>query len=430
MSAGGGQEAGGFRRSRQGLAAALALAAVLVWFVIFVVAPSATRHTGGFGAYYTASRLLAGGEISSRVYDHDYFQEQVARDSGGETRDIYTNPPANSLMLWPLAWLPTLQARLIWTALNVPLLFGALALVVRTWAARPDAATYALVFSAGLLFRPVVANFEYGQAYVLMFFLLTAAAVAYYRRRDGVGGGALALALMVKMVGWPLPLLLIWQRRWRFLLWTLGVSLLIVLLALPFLPLQMWLRFAQILPESSNSPYVCVTAYQTTRSFLCRFLAPGGPADAFAPPLPWQAMAVLGALALLTLVLNLRLAAREATAGFLVMIIWGILFAPVGEQHHHVLMLLPASWLIVQWRNDGLPSAAARGALLLALLCYVAPIPFLAPALQAGSRALLAYPRLYGAWLLLLSFYAGFGSVRGDGAPLSRARFLAKRGTS
>ena len=46
---------------------------------------------------------------------------------------------------------------------------------------------------------------------------LAVVAVAWLKRRDGLGGAALAIAILLKAVGWIFIPLLFYQQRWRFL---------------------------------------------------------------------------------------------------------------------------------------------------------------------------------------------------------------------
>ena len=204
-----------------------------VWFTARVVAPQAGRLTHGFGAYYSASRLLATGSYTERVYDHEYFQALVRADSEGEAADIWLNPPTTTFLLLPLAGLPIRVTRAVWTGLNVFLLFGGLAMLIRTFAPGAPLAVWLLVFTIAMLFRPVIANFVFGQAYILVFLLLVIAVVGLYRHRDVAGGLSLGLALGLKMVGWPLALLLLMLRRWRYLAVFAGTVALLVLVSLP-----------------------------------------------------------------------------------------------------------------------------------------------------------------------------------------------------
>jgi hypothetical protein len=84
------------------------------------------------------------------------------------------------------------------------------------------------------------------------------------------------------------------------------------------------------------------------------------------------------------------------------MIAWGVIFAPLGEGYHHTVMLIPLSWLVIHW--SALDWLSRLG--LLAVACfYFIPFAPYPPDWQSSGWALLAYPRLYGAWLTLLLLY-------------------------
>lgn len=383
-----------------------------LWFSGWALYPAARTLTHGFGAYYSAARLLRQGRLSAQVYDPAFFRPVVREDSHGLADDIYSaNPPTTSLLFWPLSFLSIETARVIWTAANAAMLLGGLALLVFTFtpgsAARGP--TLAAVFALGMLFQPVLQNIRFGQAYLLIFLLLALATAGLQRERPGAGGGALAVALCLKTAGWALLPFLAWQRRWRYLAWTLTVAAAILLLTLPFFPLSMWASYLRLLGETGSSPSTCATAYQTARSFLCRLFVfdetwSGSPlAD-----LPWLATAILVALAGLTLAANFRLARRDETAAFLAMIIWGTIFAPLGEQHHHTPLLIPLTWLVASWHTEPparRPPRAAKIAGLAAILLYLLPFPIGQPPFESGGWVLLAYPRLYAAWLLLFAVH-------------------------
>jgi hypothetical protein len=389
------------------LAAYLFFAAAALWFSLGVVRPAAERLTHGFGAYYAAARLLLDGRMSAQIYDPDYFRPLVRAATHGQAEDIFNaNPPTTTLLFAPLAPLTVEMARRVWMVLSALLLLAGLGLLVWVFGGRPFAPTLALVGGVGLLFQPVASNFEFGQAYALLFFLLSVATAAFVRQRDAVGGLALAVALLLKPAAAILLLVLLWVRRWRFIALTVGVAAATVLLTLPVFPLSMWRAYGQLLAEAGRGPWVCVTAYQTSRSLLCHLLR----YDAFWNPqpvadAPWLATALYLLLGLVTLAAILALGRRRPVAAFVAAVAWSVLLAPLGEQYHHIPMLIPTTWLIVKWQHGRLPGQSARLALLLGVLLYVMPYPFLHPRLNEGWMALLAYPRLAAGWLILLAVY-------------------------
>ncbi|HCB50257.1 MAG TPA: hypothetical protein DEP47_12235 [Chloroflexi bacterium] len=119
--------------------------------------------------------------------------------------------------------------------------------------------------------------------------------------------------------------------------------------------------------------------------------------------LPWYAAAILVAAGGVTLVLTLALTDRQPMAAAGGLIAWGVLFAPLGEEYHQVVLLIPIVWLILTWWSGQPLSRATLIVLGVALILYTVPFPINHPRLQQGWLALLAYPRLYGSWLVWLA---------------------------
>ncbi len=374
---------------------------ITIWFVTQTLYPASQTLTHGFGAYYSAARLLRTGQFSAQVYDPAYFRPIVRADSHRQADDIYhANPPTTSLLLWPLSFFSIENARLIWTLSNALLLFGGLALLLFAFSPRPTLPIATLLVSLGMLFQPALENIRLGQAYLLIFGLLALIVAAWTKwdKADSLGGAVLALALVLKTAGWSLLPVLLWQRQWRRLGWTVGVAGTILIITLPLFPPPLWQRYGQLLNETSRSVATCAVAYQTTRSLLCRLFV-FDPVWSQTPlaNLPWLASILLISLALLTLGFILTLARRDETLALVAALTWGVIFAPLGEQHHHTVILIPMSWLILHWNHLNLFS---RISLITAVLLYILPLPS-----QAADWTLLAYPRLYGAWLTLAALF-------------------------
>lgn len=378
---------------------------ITIWFVGWVAYPAAGALTHGFGAYYTASRLTQTGQISADIYNPAYFRPLVEGETHQRASDIYNaNPPTTSLLLWPLSYLPVEQARLVWIVANGLMLWGGITLLVWTFATPPRLLVLTLLLSIGMLFQPVIDNFRFGQAYVLIFLLLATAIVTWKKQQAKLGGLILTLALLFKTAGAMLLPLLAWQRRWRFLAWTVGISGGIVLVTLPLFPISMWQAYIQLLIETTNAPSVCVVTYQTTRSLLCHLFVFD---DVWNPTpiahLPWLARLLFAGLALSSLSACFILNRFNQLAALLSVMAWGVLFAPLGEQYHHTVMLIPISWLVIEWRTLNNIAKIFIG---IAILGYLMPVHIGDPRFEAGWWAILAYPRLYSGWLVLLALFS------------------------
>jgi hypothetical protein len=389
--------------------------AVLAVYAAFVVAP-ACRHpnTNGFAAYYTASRiLLETPRELRRVYDNPWFQERIDAFGFARVRDIYNiQPPTMSLMLVPIAWMSPARARIVWVICSVVLWWSGLALLAKTLARAGAGLVAPWVRLAALTtaYIPVADNFRQGQCYALLFFLLCA--VLYLAqhpdpRRTWLAGVPLGVMLVLKMAGlWFWPFLLV-ARRWGVLSVAAVTALAVTVLAAPAVDADAWRRFFHELPRLTSDPVRYVTAYQTTTSLaghLFVFDARWNPAPAAnRPRLSMGVVLIVTAAAFIVSSRLQRLASEDRDARALS---WGLLTAlcvsltPIAESYHY-LLVLPAVVVALWWATQRGASRISWALLFFAILLLITPMRFYGSRhFQAGWLALLAYPRLYGAFLL------------------------------
>jgi hypothetical protein len=401
--------------TRRNWLSALALAA-LALYIALVALPAARGQPFTFVSYYTAAYLLARGpEELPQIYDDAWFDAQIARAGFPGSHDIFgPQPPTMGLLALPLLALPPRAAWLAWTLINVLLLLTGLLLLARALDLPMRWGLWALPL--GLLYAPVSENIRAGQAYLLMYLLLCLLFWALVRPAPGrwaarLAGAALGLMLIFKSAGsWLWPLLLL-TGRWRILAWAVALAVGIALVTLPWVGLATWAAYMGWLPELLTTPKRLVTAYQTTSSLFGHLLVyepswnPAPVAD-----LPWLARALTLTALLTTLAVSAFLARRAGdgrSARALTLALWIaplVASAPVGEGYHYSMVLpalLVALWWA--WRNWAPADRSIWliwGALVLAMLLMGTPLPYKSARLEAGWLALLAYPRVYGAYLL------------------------------
>jgi hypothetical protein len=385
-----------------------------------LVALPATRTNSGFASYYTAAYVLAHEPGSMpRVYDDAWFAAKLNQVALPGIYDVFLyNPPTMSLILLPLVGLGPAAVRLIWPLLGLPLLLGGLMLLARALALPARWGLW--VLPAGLLYAPVAENILAGQVYLLLFFLLCVAFWALAERTPPAGdvaqpvratpalsaGLALGLMLVLKTAGaWLWPLLLV-GRRWRALGWAAVCAVGVALVTLPWIGAATWRMYLVQMSGVGRDPKRYVTAYQTVTSLFGHTLA----FDARWSPapitnLPGLASALTLAVTLAALVLSAwwarlddeRRAVRVLSLALCMVLI--VANAPFAEGYHYTLAL-PALLTALWWAWHVRASRPMWAALALAGLLIGAPLPYKAPRVQAGWMALLAYPRVYGAYLL------------------------------
>lgn len=379
-----------------------------------VVVP-ACRHpsTNGFAAYYTAARiLLETPHDLKRVYDNPWFQQRIDAFGFDHVLDIYNiQPPTMGLMFAPIAWMSPARARLVWIVCSVGFWWLGLTLLGEALALRPGRVDPRLRLAAlTSAYVPLTDNLHRGQAYALLFFLLCAA--VHFALHPNVGrrwlaGVPLGFMLVLKMAGlWFWPFLLV-ARRWRIVLAATATALAVAIFAAPVIGGQPWRRYLEELPRLGSDPVRYVTADQTVTSLtghLFVFDPRWNPAPAAnLPPLALGLSLAITALALVVSARLQRLASQQREARALS---WGLLTAlcvsltPIAESYHY-LLVLPAVVIAFWWAARRGVSRSSWTALGLAVLLLVTPFRLYGyRSLQAGWLALLAYPRLYGAFAL------------------------------
>lgn len=381
---------------------AFALCAGLV-FLVQTFLPALTRQSYGFPAYYTAARLIVEGRWTPRAVSDDPFSAEVRAQTNGVVTEFFSgHPPITSLLLVPLATLDISTARALWAICNVAFLLVAVWLTLKA-VPRPMPRTVSLVALAlVLLAAPVAENVRVGQSYQWQLLLFAFAFWSLMRDHPVAGGISLAAALIFKLSGIPIWLLLVARHHWRAILFAVAALIVLFLFSVIVQGLGSWIAYvetfsARLVPQ----PWAAHAAYQTTPSFF-QHLFTGDP-EWNPYPLSIQPQLALfltmiasaGALGL-TLWVS-RTASLDVA--FAAMMTLSVILFPQAEEYHYTLLVLP--FIVMGARLINAPWSITLVVLFIAALLLVAlPLPYKHPLLNDGWRALLAYPRLYGGWLL------------------------------
>jgi hypothetical protein len=368
--------------------AGMLAAMLLAWFTVF----SASSITHGFVSYYTASRLLVSGELGPLAYDDRWFGEVAQRLTASNVREIFSpNPPTMALMALPLAGLDAASARTVWLVVSLLLFLAAAAALVKYQATRNRDRAVPVLWLM-LLSPAVFTNLRIGQAYLIVFAMFAATAVLLLRGRGHLAGVCLGSLLAFKMSGTAVVLILIARRRWVALAWAVGTAAVLALAVTPFIDLSMWWSYPSQVQAFVARPAGSATAYQTTLSLARRLCVADpqwnpSPAANCAPIAFIVPALVIGAATIATVFLARRTARDEAWIAAAATL--SVLSLPAAAESHYVLMAIPLALLRLT-----APELVVIAALLLV------PLEITAERFTAGWWALLAYPRLYAAWIL------------------------------
>ncbi len=80
-----------------------------------------TKPTHGFAAYYTSSRMVIEGDDFRSLYDYQSFNEKIHSYGMSGILDAPNNIPTNALSFLPVAWLPSVEAKIVWTLISLTL---------------------------------------------------------------------------------------------------------------------------------------------------------------------------------------------------------------------------------------------------------------------------------------------------------------------
>lgn len=390
--------------------------AALVAYALFAIVPACTQpNTNGFAAYFTASRILLDRpEELENVYDNAWFQANLDASGFVHVRDIYnTQPPTMSLLMAPVAWMSPARARRVWVLFNVALWIAGLGLLARSLRLFDGrSASHRLLVLSALTtaYSPIRDNLRYGQCYTLLFFLLCL--VFFLALRPGsrsafAAGVPLGLMLVFKTAGiWLWPLLLL-SRRWRVILGATATALAVVVLASPLVGWPAWRAYFHELPRLAVEPSRYVTAYQTVTSLaghLFVFDSRWNPGPVVhMPALSTFIDLLAGGVALVVSLRAQRVDSRDPgeralSLGMFTSLI--VSMAPVAQGYHYVLVL-PSLVVAVWWAARERVGPRSWGVLGASALLLTTPLHFVASrSLQTGWLAVLAYPRVYGAFIL------------------------------
>ena len=388
----------------------LSAAALAIYAVVVVIPACRHPHTNGFAAYYTASRILIETPTDlPRAYDDAWFQGRIdAFGFAGVLDVLLVQTPALSLILAPIAWMSPARARVIWILASVLFWIGGLAVLARALGLNRRLLLPLAALTAAYV--PLADNFRQGQAYALIFLLLCLVfrfALADESRRHWLAGVPLGVMLVLKGAGLWLWLLLLAARRWRVVGGGIATAAVMVAASAPWIGWSAWEPFLLDLPRLASDPVRYVTAYQTITSLMGHLFT----FDTLWNPMPVADLRPLAtgltiavtALVFITSVRVQRLASPDLGVRALSLAMLAapaVCMAPLGEGYHYV-QVLPAVVVAFWWavrRGARLQSWCVLAASTLLLL---APVRFLtAGFLRDGWRAVLAYPRVYGALLL------------------------------
>jgi len=375
--------------------------------------------THGFASYYTSARMLTDRSDMSHAYDTTYYFAKMQSYGFGNVKDL-SNLPTGSFIMLPLCRFEPITAKIIWNILGIIFLFTSILLLFRSFNIPLFSTPGLILILVTLLFYPFYYNIAFGQAYAML--LLLASVSVYGFKKDNVSLIAIPIALIIILKGYgfyPLAALLFMKKPKVFFL-TIGLTAAIFLLTLPLFGLSAWqMYYAKFYSVVAYGEHSSNVAYQTMGSLLGHLFSYNTTVNTNAilsiPKIYVYYFTQLAGLVILFL-LSKKFNRDNYLIFFIMSFALNVIFAPAAEDYHSLfylpLIILSGSILFndVNFRSPQIYVFA------LALLLLMLPLPF--RQLQDSSFPLyiLAYPRLYGA-LILISL--AHGLIHGGKLPES-----------
>jgi Glycosyltransferase family 87 len=175
----------------------LLLFALAGYMVVKGIVPALSQIDADFPGYFVSARIVIDGQDTRRLYDDDWFREQIRRyglESAKNPGKFAPFPPPTALLLVPLASFEPLTALRILTAVSVLGLICSIFMLARILAWHPvDSALF--VLASGYA---IINGLRDGQPYILISTACILGYFLYLKGRPWLSGLCLGLFAPVK----------------------------------------------------------------------------------------------------------------------------------------------------------------------------------------------------------------------------------------
>ncbi len=380
---------------------------VLTGFIIWKgIYPALTQVDTDFPNYYTSAKLIMDHKDISRVYDDEWFQEQIFY-YGMNTEGKFTPfPPPTAFIMVPFVAQSPLTSLRLWTLLNIVVLVGIILLMKRVtdkdwrW-------NSLLILSSGI---GLANNFRFGQFYLILVLLILGGYLLWRNQKLSSSGILFGIGAALKY--FPvvfLPFFLL-RREWKIVLSCLMIVACIYGSSILVLGLNIHEQFlSSIFTDhlSGNIQNPFSATFQSWNALLRRLFAYD---STFNTNPIFNSLTLLFILkyliiasVLVTVVISSVRAQRNFASGspqvqFALIAIGALLLLPAGATYHFLLLALPVA-LIVSIGNT--PVIEQQILLWLYVALGFIPYALFRPYDGKGLLTILAYPRL---WILTAIF--------------------------
>jgi hypothetical protein len=321
----------------------------ILFQLIFGVIPGWSDIQSDFPNYYVAAQLIHSDKDSLRLYDNDWFQEQILSHGIKAQGKFAPFPPPTAFILYPLTFLEPLSAKRVWLCFNL-LLIPPVILLMRKVSGTSSALCTLLLTGSGLT---LANNLMLGQVYLLLLISMLISMILLQGNSRWIPGALLGFGIAVKY--FPLVFIpgLIRAKKWIVLAWIVFTLFLLNFLALlifgmntytEFLDHVLFRHFAGEL--EGQSPWS--SSFQSWNSLahvMFRYHVLENPDPLINSNLLFNLMKIGIPLFILTLTgyvfTGIRGNKMQMECSVMLLSAMILFLTPAGATYHHLLLILP-----------------------------------------------------------------------------------------
>lgn len=378
------------------------LSLLCLWLFVKGVIPAWNTVYSDFSNYYVSSCLVIEGGSLERLYDNEWFQEQIKAHGINQPGKFSPFPPLSAWIMLPLTFTDALSAMRIWVIINLALLGICIWLIQKltSWNLT-DAALLVLAAGNGL-----VNNINFGQVYLLIMAGMLYLIWLSESNRNTTAGWLLGTLAWLKYIPITLIIGFFMLKNYRIILFTILAAGTLLIAQFIFFGSSVMSDFfyASLLPHLNGD-----LAGQEMYSYLFqswdnlfRHIFVYSAAQNPNPVMDWPSGRTVGKLVVyatvsvslifaLRKIIALRLAETTKQGLLLALpMLAAFVILPATASYHFVLLIIP---LMLFLRSNFFRQAEKTGILIIFSAIGFIPYRFFY-SLADTVGLLLAYPRL------------------------------------
>jgi hypothetical protein len=303
-------------------------------------------------SYYLAARGIL---RHVNIYDDQQFQ-RLADDVLGKARIVYPYIywPFLAQLFTPLSALSIRDFFVVFHILNMLFAFLGLFLVYKLLGLKESKTNFPIMFLFFLLVAnvPLLSAIEYGQINLLVLDLILVSLILLKKNRVYLSSLFLCGAVLIKIYPVLFLFVFLFQKRYKYLMWTVLNGLGILLLSIGLFGRAVWVEFVKsglkIFSGTTQSPftlhYIAHINNNTLKSFFLQ-LVPSPPA-ALEFALSWLTPVLLAGFLIYLFLAKTSLAKDDFSFGTSIILMAGLFISPITWFHHFVIMLFPLAYVM------------------------------------------------------------------------------------